>query len=122
MKIKIGSTVIIDGQAMMRNPGKLDAVRNISILTPNGSYPLGDSHVNWTDGLIFNEDDHTKNTVKSIIKKGGSVVQIGQKFYPVLNMQEMTNSKQWSFVLDYDEHKEIPRRAVKEVLLNLQSN
>lgn len=106
----------VKSQALMRTPGKLDAVRNISLLSPSGSLPLGDSHVNWADGLVFHEDDDLKGKVKNVVHKGNTIVQIGQKFYPVKHMQEMTNSRQWSFVLDYDERKEIARKDVQQVL------
>lgn len=107
----------VPDQAIMRSLQKLEPVASAELLTPKGKIDLAGGHVNSRDGLLFSDDRALLGKIKHALAEGLSraLVRIGTKYWPVTGLQEMKSSS-WSFVLDYDEHREIPRREAVQMI------
>lgn len=118
-QLELGQSCVVNAfpnKAVMRTLQKLEPVANAELLAPHGKVNLAGGHVNTKDGLLFSDDESLLSKIKHVLAGGLDrvLLRIGARYWPIKGLQELKNSS-WSFVLDYDENTEIPRRMAVQM-------
>jgi hypothetical protein len=118
-QLALGQSCVVKAvpdQAVMRSLQKLEPVASAELLFPKGKVDLAGGHVNTKDGLLFSDDNTLLSKIKHALANGLErvLLRIGTRYWPIKGLQELKSSS-WSFVLDYDERTEIPRRVAVQM-------